>query len=215
MFQDEVVPVYERKTEIIENALHKLEIFTWDDHCIYWDDWNKSNTIHEIEAIGFAGVIYPYVKVVSSNYHTKDRYIFDSDEMDIFFAEYSKEGRRHHIRDNYSYKNAYEKMRNNKFLQSLFLKYKVPIFRVIHDHYWRDSKYGLEVNPELKPLDFVRVLDPYTAMQELHMYLNNELALESQGTVPVGSDEVIRDSKGFYDYSFKTLPGGKKRRKNK
>ena len=82
-----------------------------------------------------------------------------------------------------------------------------PIFSVEY------TKYGtnptLTKNPILRHLDFERFIDPYTAVQEIEMYLGR-LATNNTPPMPVGSDKVIAESKGFDNFSFRKLPTKKK-----
>lgn len=65
-------------------------------------------------------------------------------------------------------------------------------------------------NPILKELDFSKIVDPYTATQEIEMYLGR-LATNNTPPMPVGSDKVIAASKGFDEWSFRKLPTKKRK----
>jgi hypothetical protein len=70
-------------------------------------------------------------------------------------------------------------------------------------------------NPNLGELGFASILDPYTAFQELSMFVGGVL---TQQTMPpqVTDDVVLRDKKGFDDRSFKRdSPGKKAKRRGK
>lgn len=93
------------------------------------------------------------------------------------------------------------------------LQCPVILYRRVPDYpRRRDMEFAL--NPCLKDLGFPKWMDPFTAYQELDMYLGNQLA-QQQERGPTGSDEIIRDSKGFDDKSFKTTSPGKKRKGRK
>ena len=66
----------------------------------------------------------------------------------------------------------------------------------------------LEVNPILKDLEFYRVLDPYTAYQEINMFKFGVMP-DNRDVPQTISDVCMRDSKGFDNMSFK------KRKKHK
>jgi len=70
---------------------------------------------------------------------------------------------------------------------------------------WRSKEYSIEGNPELKPLGFIRVLDPYTIWQEIDMFINNQLVHEADpSTVP---DKYRWSQYGFDErWSFRTKP---------
>lgn len=76
-----------------------------------------------------------------------------------------------------------------------------------------DKKYDLDYsnaysvvikNPILKDFDFQKILDPYIATQEIEMYLGR-LAENNVPKMPVGSDKVIAESKGFDKWSFRKM----------
>jgi hypothetical protein len=66
-------------------------------------------------------------------------------------------------------------------------------------------RHWLIKNPILKDFDFGKLVDPYTASQEIEMYLGR-LATNNTPPMPVGSDKVIAESKGFDKYSFRKAP---------
>jgi hypothetical protein len=69
------------------------------------------------------------------------------------------------------------------------------------------------VDPVLKDLEFVRVVDPFAAFQEISMYLGGVLGMPEQVHRPI-PDDAMRDMKGFDEWSFKTVsPGDRKRRR--
>lgn len=72
-----------------------------------------------------------------------------------------------------------------------------------------DRRTFLIKNPILKDFEFGKLVDPYTAVQEIEMYLGR-LATNNTPPMPVGSDKVIAESKGFDKYSFRKLPTKKK-----
>lgn len=81
-----------------------------------------------------------------------------------------------------------------------------PVFiirPVVRD--WRSVEYSIEGNPELKPLGFIKILDPYTIWQEIDMFLNNQLVHEADpGNVP---DKYRYIQYGFDPkWSFRTKP---------
>lgn len=65
------------------------------------------------------------------------------------------------------------------------------------------------VNPNLKDYNFASQVDPYTAYQELSMYVGNNLATQMDPEVHI-SDKLRAESKGFDEWSFRRPPKGKK-----
>lgn len=79
-----------------------------------------------------------------------------------------------------------------------------------YDRFGRIESRGVLIkNPILSDFGFHRQLDSYTATQEIEMYLGR-LAYNDTPPMPVGSDKVIAESKGFDKYSFRKLPTKKK-----
>lgn len=69
---------------------------------------------------------------------------------------------------------------------------------------WSDES-EVVMNPHsLKRLDFAKALDPYTAYQELSMWVGGVLAGESPKTVKITSDRVLLEGHGFDNvFSFR------------
>lgn len=82
----------------------------------------------------------------------------------------------------------------NKHLEDVFQKYNIPYF------YLSNAKF--DSCPVLKEFNFHRHVDPYTAFQEISMYVGGVLTRKETETVEI-SDKDKRDSKGFDDKSFK------------
>jgi hypothetical protein len=66
-------------------------------------------------------------------------------------------------------------------------------------------------NPVLKPLDFVRIFDPFLAYQEISMFLGGVMAEKNKMPMVAGDDKVLAQQKGFDEESFRqNSPGQKK-----
>ena len=73
----------------------------------------------------------------------------------------------------------------------------------------------LIINPCLKDYDFAQMVDPYTAFQEIDMFLGNNMVDQVDPRVN-RTNEEIRDSKGMDKWSFRTpSPGNKSRKQRK
>jgi hypothetical protein len=162
--------------------------------------------------IGFCGKVYQGFKVHSSCDAIKpDLFFYDIDELIDFlkplgyfdktkgrfgYQYYSeKKIRKNYENFNYSY---YEK---------IFLEYRVPIFAF--------NGEGFFLNFPLDDVKFGKVKDPYTAYQEIDMFLGNQLAESNDPDMPVGGDKIIAESKGYNKQSFRMESPGKKRKKRK
>lgn len=83
----------------------------------------------------------------------------------------------------------------------LFHLVQAPIFLM------NDSENGdltVVTNISLKDTGFIRFFDPFTAYQEIAMFLGGVLALpREQPPLTVGDDRIIAQQKGFDDMSFR------------
>ena len=116
---------------------------------------------------------------------------------------YSRQEDLQSIFTRWSYAADVEKMRSLKapaFLWAAWLRRN-----------WND-KTNMRLNPRLSDFGFARVLDPFTAYQELRMWLSN--LTNPEKPIPYVSDQDMLLAKGFDKFSFRKDPGGKKR-KNK
>jgi hypothetical protein len=98
-----------------------------------------------------------------------------------------------------------------------FRKYNTPIFvvgtpPVEFTSIWKD-KHGLNdedgnlyINPILKDYHFAKVFDPYTAFQEIQMYVSGVLGVNKDGTdFPATEKEKVAQH-GMNKWSFRTPP---------
>jgi len=86
-----------------------------------------------------------------------------------------------------------------KIHDKAFIKLGAPVF-VLYRDCWGDIQ--LTINPMLKNYNFASLVDPYTAYQEISMYLGNQLAVKMNPNIK-RTDNDIRDSKGFDGWSFR------------
>lgn len=69
---------------------------------------------------------------------------------------------------------------------------------------YEDQKDSIVLNGKLEPFSFYRVVDAYTAFQEIQMFLSN-IALPEK-TIPHVSDRDMITAKGFDKFSFRKDP---------
>lgn len=69
-------------------------------------------------------------------------------------------------------------------------------------------RFTLNYNATLSEIDFIRVIDPYTAFQEIQMFLGG--MAQPEKPIPAIPDEVMAEIKGFDRFSFRKDPSGKK-----
>ena len=98
----------------------------------------------------------------------------------------------------------------------LFNEHKTPIFHLYrqeHNVRYKQCEHRIVIATRLSDFKFQRVFDPYTAYQELVMWLGNQATNEYPPQIR--DDKVLRDAKGFDDWSFKNKWSEKKQRRSK
>ena len=68
-------------------------------------------------------------------------------------------------------------------------------------------------NPNLKEINFANKFDPYTASQELYMYIDNHMRPKEE-MVEISDDDKAK-SRGFHDMSFRNRGKDPKRKKHR
>lgn len=183
--------------------------------------------------IGFCGKIYPMIRMTASSFDDDDselaKYIKEHGRTDPT-DKWSNSLMCYDIetaiplcqstRSYYSRARHYQKVnpdikktiaRINEFTkhlesQNLFDKYTTPIFILEH----KNRDLYLNSCYELKNYHFQQIMDPYTAYQELVMWIGNQAVMEYPPQIT--DDIVMRDKKGFDKWSFKTMPTKRKKR---
>ena len=92
----------------------------------------------------------------------------------------------------------------------LFHRIKAPIYLALYG--CTGPCKNLIVNPQLKPMGFASVVDPFTAFQEVSMFMGGVLGRQ-ENAPQITDDVVLLESKGFdKKTSFRTVSPGKKMR---
>ena len=105
----------------------------------------------------------------------------------------------------------FDEWKTDKYFDE-FIKLKAPVFVVDRCNMGREIR--MTINLELTTFQFYKVVDPYTAYQEIAMFIGGVLGVGEPFMIEI-EDKYKRDAKGFNDQSFKTRPGTKPNRKNK
>ncbi len=155
--------------------------------------------------IGFCGKLYPMMILETSTGSyvsdpAKTSYIYDIDVIEELCKKY----------DNFSYYPfyIYKNMLTDGKVLDLFYKHKTPIFmlRQVELSFWgkvSGSGCNVQINTELKRFEFYKVVDSYTAFQEIEMYISGVLGVDSQKPIEV-SDRSKIEGHGFdYRWSFR------------
>jgi hypothetical protein len=188
--------VYVRKEQEILFPLHQF----WMPHFGYFDKY----------LIGFCGKIYPLVKIRGVlRFHFEssqsglgdDLFFYNIDEIDRYASQWMERRAAWYdcpFQMNESRKNFLKFFQNTwTKLETIFTDHKTPIFLLDCN-----TKSTLLLNPLLRPLEFQRIVDPYTAFQEIAMYLSGVLG-NLNPKVPKVSDEDLIVAKGFDKWSFR------------
>jgi len=169
--------------------------------------WNDSPNINsdELFIVGFCGKIYIAISKYTNN-ELIGSYIKPLKKENFKYWDY-------HKYTDWMQKYSYQDFSN------IFIDIKSPIF-IIKNSYigYSLSKrnyfgYNLIINPCLRDFKLQSAFNPVQAYQEIEMFLSNQMVMVDDPDIK-RSDELIRDSKGFNNWSFKQQ-GPKKRKRRK
>ena len=106
---------------------------------------------------------------------------------------------------------ATEILHKSTKLDKLFWDYRIPcfVFSGSHRYNYGKSKFTFTTNPNLAKYKFYKIKDTVTAYQDINQYISGILGLNDKEIVHI-SDKDMKSQKGFYEYSFKTLPTKKR-----
>ena len=88
-----------------------------------------------------------------------------------------------------------DKLKQNQDVQDVFVRYKVPVFLITNDD-------KLTLNPALNKYEFYKVVDAYTAFQEISQYMSGVLGTTEQNLTIISDKELIK-KRGFDKHSFR------------
>ena len=72
---------------------------------------------------------------------------------------------------------------------------------------------GLVTNAQLKDFQFAKMKDPFTAFQDIYMYISGVLGVDAKPMVQISDKDLAHKRGHGGKYSFKKPPGTKKRGK--
>jgi len=145
--------------------------------------------------ITFCGKSYYGVALLNNDNAVISKYLYSSDK----FEEYVKNNAPDLLGKFTGYNNnldALKKLEQKENKESLEMwdKYHAPIIT------WRHDNTHV-VNDSLSQYNFQTVKDSFTAFQDIYTYLGGKASPEKE--LPVLSDEIMRDIKGFDKFSFR------------
>lgn len=191
--------------------------------------------LHKTGLIAFCGKIYPFFSIYYGNklrtYYSIESYRNDLDSESLlnFLIEelrsefkndspWAAKKKIEAIKNDLDNSGPYKYWRSrppdyaDKYIgksieDDIFIKYNSPVLLVFRPSYKKDDIKGI-INPRLKDYEFYRVQDPYTAFQEISMFLGSNLVKQVDPEINF-SDDLKRDIHGFDEWSFRK-PGKRK-----
>jgi hypothetical protein len=152
--------------------------------------------------IGFCGVIYPCIRVLYADSRIDN--IYAPEHLDEHFKfTMPKGGRNRENRKKQFMKRQRERaafLRHRLMVgDDLFIEMDAPIFVVRHEP--DDREIVIEANAMLKPYDFAKAVDPFSAFQQVSMYLGNQLV--KRDVPDTIADEYRIAMHGYDKHSFR------------
>lgn len=185
--------------------------------------WLSENFTMNQHVVGFCGKIYPVLQLWMRDKSIKDwSTCLTLEDVDQWMEtclnkkqleDYYNEKKRSYFSKHYwrkdrsKFRKFFEQMTEdqNKF-GDMFIEHDCPIF-VATLTCWDERK--LVLNARLNEFQFYRMIDPYTAFQELQMWVGNQV--QPRKHIPEISDKVLAEAKGFDQWSFRKEPTKKKK----
>ena len=220
-FAEDKIHTYVRNREEHRNFGRPLD-FSTDFMSNHWR-W-PTDLYRKVRIIGFCGKIYPALKYEYSvpdeehgGYHKKTIAEFcytpeEAIDAELRWIERENKPQSHEFKHS-DWDGIWKSLTTRKDYLELFQSHRTPCFAIDVITEWDiqyHSSWTLIINPTLKDYKFQKIFDSYIAMQELEMFLGNVLVQDTQVKVPVGSDVVIAESKGFDKHSFRNMPKTKR-----
>ena len=165
--------------------------------------------------VGFCGTIYPVVKVHINQdfFNQKDIFFYNKEDFKKFLVGLGVESKRGKYRfDRYKLdkklyrkiyitnENSIDDFYDSKYpeYEKLFLANKIPLFTVRQDL--------ITLNGRLQDFNFQTIKDPFTAFQDIQMYISGVIGAPERPMVQI-SDKDLAHKKGHGGkYSFKKMP---------
>jgi len=175
-----------------------------------------------LHVIGFCGKLYPLVQYRHEvrEYHMSNPtpvsemfYIHDMERLKCLVAQdemlsyclskekYYKYGTRKKETDWDRFYTSVKELHDKEYLEP-FIEYSTPIFYIGLVPTRETKNHTLFTNPLLKQYEFHRVKDPYTAWQEISMFLGGVIPRQVPETVEIKDKDRITGH-GFDKWSFR------------
>lgn len=161
-----------------------------------------------LRLLGYCGQIYHVFQVV--------RKFYDKPEVTEFYFSYDDFKAAGYGKSQFRYK--WWKSEYDKFVEqdissafAIFHEHQVPLFLIDNSKEKHDTQV-IHLNPNLKKLNFQTFKDTYTTYQDIFQYVSGVLNSRENYMVKITDKDKIAKH-GFNEWSFRKLPGGKKRHK--
>lgn len=162
----------------------------------------RNNGFYERCFLFFCGKIYPYLKCGNSG---KIYWDFESFSQSDEFLISSKKDK---IFDLFNAEKKIKKLFSNENVPAKFsnlgIEFKSPIINIkrFYKNIVNNPSIELTFNPNLKELNFQKIMSFQSAFMEIDSYLFNELVYDTQIETQV-SDKIKIESHGFNEFSFR------------
>ena len=221
--------VYVRKEIELERDQFKIpeieKILDFEHNTRFWGHhvWHhlmnaQGHQTVDMFFVGFCGKIYSGLYV---DWRNKIERFYNKEDLDIFLKKYPKiksEMNNLHprYRRRWKHLSQYEKM--IRFFEEYpavqtdepFFNFKSPIFYFPTGNERNNQGRKFTLNANLKDVSFYKVIDPYTAFQDISMYIGGVLGIGDPDTVDISESDLL-EQKGFdKKWSFRKLPEKKK-----
>lgn len=174
----------------------------------------------------FCGKVYPYVRLKNFRYGEDDTYFYSYEEY-VNFAESnefitSKQARKYEAMgwwqvSKYGHAKKWFELCHEKITKDIALeihrKTNSPIVKITRvDYASKEDASNIVKDPILKEMGFAHVVDPWTAFQELSMFIPAYLNTTVKETVDISNEDRVAKH-GFNDKSFRHPVNSRKKKK--
>ncbi len=133
-------------------------------------------------------------------------------KIELDFYRYSNMDRERELKfARQSYEAFCEKLSGRDIGHEIHRLVDAPVFLTVFTHWDRPMPVTVFANPRLANFKFASKVEPFSAFQEIAMFLGSQLTNEDQAPRNVGGDKIIAASKGFDEQSFRTAAPGQKK----
>jgi hypothetical protein len=195
--------LYKREEEEIEHITDTINLLMKFVGNGYFGRDRKNYMYQSI--IGFCGKWYLVVETEEHSFYSYED-LKDIKLENKIYVPWNSESK-------FNKKNLFNEISKINDVESFIIN-KTPIITIVENFDRGKFHKVVYKNSCLKDFNFQKIKDPYTAFQEISMFISGVLGQEDKETIQI-SDEDMRDKKGFDSKSFKTVISKKPRRKNR